>query len=110
MLQPDIVVSIRTEFVKNEEYETEKQDCERKAGRCLMERLKKEFPCLLVCLYADSLYVCQQFFSECEKKHWKYVMRFKEGSVPSIEEEYKAVREIEKNCKKNRKRRRKLLV
>lgn len=100
VLQPDIVVSIMTEFVENEGYETEKQDCERKAGRRLMERLKKEFPCLPVCLCADSLYACRQFFSECEKKHWKYVLRFKEGSIPSIEEEYKAVREIEKNCKK----------
>lgn len=85
MLQPDIVASIMTEFVENEGYETEKQDCERKAGRRLMERLKKEFPCLPVCLCADSLYACRQFFSECEKKHWKYVLRFKEGSIPSIE-------------------------
>ncbi|KAI4446751.1 hypothetical protein C823_001269 [Eubacterium plexicaudatum ASF492] len=51
-----------TEFVENTGgEEAEKQDCELKACYRLMERLKKEFPKLPVCLCADSLYACENF-------------------------------------------------
>lgn len=97
VLHENILVSILTEFVENEGKEMEKQDCERNACRRLMERLKKEFPMLPVCISADSLYACESFFGECRKKGWRFLLRFKEGSIPTVHQEYMALKETEKN-------------
>ena len=94
VLHPKILISIQTEFVDNEGgKETEKQDCERKACWRLMEKLKKAFPRLPICLCADSLYACEGFFERCRGKSWRY----KEGSVPSVGEEYRKLKRMEKN-------------
>lgn len=98
VLHPDIIVSIMTEFVENEEeQETGKQDCERKACWRLMEKLKKAFPRLRICISADSLYACERFFRECQSRKWSYILRYKEGSIPGIAEEYGKLRGMEKN-------------
>lgn len=97
VLQDNIIVSIMTEFVENEGKEVEKQDCERNACYRLMERLKKEFPMLRICLCGDSLYACERFFNECKAKHWHFLLRFKEGSIPSIYEEYERLKQLEKH-------------
>ena len=98
VLHPGVLVSIMTEFVENNaEGEMEKQDCERKACWRLLERLKKEFPRLPVCLSADSLYACERFFEECREKNWRYILRFKEGSIPYIAQEYESLRKIERS-------------
>ena len=69
VLHPKILISIQTEFVENEDgKEMEKQDCERKACWRLMEKLKKAFPRLLVCLCGDSLYACAGFLRDAGKK------------------------------------------
>lgn len=97
VLHPDIIVSIMTEFVENTDGEAEKQDCERKACWRLMERLKKSFPQLRICLGADSLYACERFFRECKEKGWHYILRFKEKSIPTIAAEYHSLKKMEKN-------------
>ncbi|MEY8482283.1 hypothetical protein AALD74_10565 [Lachnospiraceae bacterium 48-21] len=75
----------------------EKQDCERKASRRLMEKLKKAFPRLPICLCADSLYACEGFFERCKEKNWRYILRYKEGSIPTIGAEYRELKKREKN-------------
>lgn len=103
VLHPGIVVSLASEFVENEEgEEAEKQDCERKACWRLMQRLKKEFPRLPICLSADSLYACEGFFRRCEEFHWKYLLRFKEGSIPSVGEEYQKLKKLQQNSYENK--------
>lgn len=98
VLHPGILVSIMTEFVENSgRGEMEKQDCERKACWRLMERLKKDFPKLPLCLSADSLYACERFFRECREKKWHYILRFKEGSIPYAAEEYESLKKKECN-------------
>ena len=78
VLHPKILISIQTEFVDNEDgKEIEKQDCERKACWRLMEKLKKAFPGLPICLCGDSLYACEGFFKRCKRKNWKYILRYK---------------------------------
>ena len=100
VLHSDVLVSIMTEFVENTDgKEVEKQDCERKACYRLIERLKKEFPRLKICLCADSLYACENFFMKCHEKRWHYILRYKQGSIPTIAAEYKKLREIEKNLR-----------
>ena len=97
-LHPQILISIQTEFVDNEKVkEMEKQDCERKACWRLMEKLKKAFPRLPICLCGDSLYACEGFFERCKEKNWRYILRYKEGSIPTIGGEYRKVKEMEKN-------------
>ena len=101
VLHPDIIVSVMTEFVENTDgEEAEKQDCERKACYRLMERFKKEFPRLPACLCADSLYACESFFTKCHDSGWHYILRYKEGSIPTIADEYRRLKKIEKNCRK----------
>ena len=98
VLHPKILISIQTEFVDNEEgKEMEKQDCERKACWRLMEKLKKAFPRLPICLCGDSLYACEGFFERCKEKNWKYILRYKEGSIPTIGMEYRELKGIEQN-------------
>ena len=100
VLHPKVVVSIMTEFVENRGgEEMEKQDCERKACWRLMEKLKKEFPHLRLCVCADSLYACERFLYECREREWTYLLRFKEGSIPYIAGEYRALRKEEKNLR-----------
>ena len=72
--------------------EWEKQDCERKACKRLMKRLKETFPNLPICISGDSLYACNPFFEDCEAYHWHYIVRFKEGSLPTVFQAYEALR------------------
>jgi hypothetical protein len=94
VLNGDIVCSIATEFVENEGMEGTKQDCELKAFYRLAEKLSAVFPRLPVCLTMDSLYACGPVFKVCEQKHWKYIIRFKEGSIPTVAEEFLALKAI----------------
>ena len=97
VLHEKIQVSIVTEFIENEKREVDKQDCEQKGARRLMERLKQEFPMLQACICGDSLYTSEGFFKECNRKKWKYILRYKEGSIPSINQEYQVLKRREKN-------------
>jgi len=86
------------EFVENTDgKEAEKQDCERKVCYRLMDHLKKEFPHLPVCLSADSLYECENFFKKCQENGWHYMIRFKEESIPVIADEFEKLKKIEGN-------------
>ena len=96
-LHQDIYVSIMTEFVENKDTEAEKQDCERKAAKRLMERLKTQFPMLPILLCADSLYACESIFRLCRNYRWRFLIRYKKGSIPSVYQEYESLRKEEKN-------------
>lgn len=103
VLHEKIQVSILTEFIENEKREVEKQDCEREGAKQLMERLKQEFPMLRACICGDSLYASEGFFKECRGKNWKYILRYKEGSIPSINQEYQVLKRREKNRREDSK-------
>lgn len=96
-LHENIYVSIMSEFVENTETEAEKQDCERKAAKRLMERLKAQFPMLRILFCGDSLYACEGVFQLCRKYHWSFLIRFKKGSIPSVYQEYESLRKQENN-------------
>lgn len=97
----NLVCSMATETIENsEEYnrkefseEEIKQDCERKAFVRLARKIKKQFPRLPVCIVADSLYVSEKVLQICKDNNWDYVIRYKEGSAPTIEKEYQAIPE-----------------
>lgn len=91
----DMVFSIGTEFIENEDENVTKQDCELKAFKRLQETLKKKYPRLPICLLADSLYACEPVFEICDKNNWKYLIRFKEGSIQSIANEFNILKKFE---------------
>lgn len=105
-LEEDLLLSIGSEFIENgEEYhkrrenqseESYKQDCETKAFRRLAAKLKKRFPRLPIVILADSLYASEPVMEICEKYRWEYIIRFKDGSIPSVAEEYENIPEKER--------------
>lgn len=100
----DMVFSIGSEFVengsKNMSNEEEKQDCERKAFARLAKKLKKEYPRLKILLSGDALYACKPVMDICKENGWKYMIRFKEGAIPTLYREYETV--VEKNNESNK--------
>lgn len=102
-LGESLVCSIGSEFIENsDEYregyqgmgeEEYKQDCEIKAFRRLAGKIKKRYPRLPILLMGDSLYASEPVMEICKDYGWDYLLRFKDGSIPSIAEEYQAIPE-----------------
>nr|WP_239027734.1 transposase family protein [Sporosarcina limicola] len=92
----NMVLSIGSEFIENESEDFDKQDCELNAFHRLAEKIKKTYNRLPICLLADSLYACEPVFKRCDQYKWNYMIRFKEGSIPSIAREFEALKKIEK--------------
>lgn len=95
ILGDGLVVSLATEFIENESASASKQDCELKAFKRLQAKLKASFPRLPICILADSLYASKTFFDICEDNHWQYILRFKDGSIPSVAEEFHSLKKWE---------------
>lgn len=91
----DMVLSIATEFIENEDENISKQDCEMKAFKRLAEKLKRKYPRLPICILGDSLYACDPVFEICSNNKWKYLIRFKEGRIKSVAKEFSIIKEIE---------------
>ena len=91
VLSEDIVISIGTEFVENEGENVTKQDSELKAFKRLSEKVKNDFPRLPICMLADSLYAAKPVMDICKSYDWDYVIRFKDGSIPTLAKEFEAL-------------------
>jgi hypothetical protein len=94
----DMVFSIDTEFIENENH-YEKQDCELKAFKRLAERLKKNYKKLPICILGDSLYAVEPIFKLCKEYKWQYIFTFKEGRTKSVWLEFEEIKKIENNNK-----------
>ena len=92
-----MALSLATEMLTNEGHEEfDKQDCELKAFPRLVEKLHQLFPRTPFCLLLDSLYANQQVIRLCEKHRWKYIITFKEGSMPERYAEALALARLQK--------------
>jgi len=96
-----MALSLATEFIENESVDVEKQDCEIKAFYRLSKKLKKDYPRLPICLSGDSLYACEPVFQICQANRWKYISRFKAGSIPTIDREFQTLKQLEESESKN---------
>ena len=79
-----MTLPLMSEFLNNEEYrdfQSDKQDCERKAFYRLAERIKKRFPKLKISITMDGLYACGPVIKICREYGWDYMLVFKEGSM-----------------------------
>ncbi len=95
VLHGNIVCSVGTEFIENETPDVSKQDCELNAFKRLAAKIREDFPRLPICLTLDSLYACAPVMDICEANGWAYIIRFKEGSIPSLATEYEALKQLE---------------
>lgn len=87
--------SIASEHIENKDgftydlsNEKEKQDCELNAFKRLAPKIKEAFPKLPICLLIDSLYAAQTVMDICKEYGWVYIINYKEGSIPSVYEEF----------------------
>lgn len=98
VLGDSLVISLASEFIENEGEDTErqrlmgaekyKQDCETKAFMRLAAKIKQAFPRLPICILGDSLYASEKVFQICDENRRAYLIRFKNGSIPSVAEEF----------------------
>lgn len=91
MTAEGLAISLDSEFIENAQESASKQDCERKAFARLAERLKKHYPQLLMCLLFDGLYANGTVIQICQRNRWKYIIAFKEGSLPSLWADYQGL-------------------
>lgn len=98
VLGDDMIISLATEFIENPKSNASKQDCELNSFKRLAETVKKEYPRLPICLLADSLYACDTVFQICRKNKWEFLIRYKEGSIPRIMEEYREIADMGEAC------------
>lgn len=84
-----LAISVCTEWIANGDQHFDKQDCEHNAFKRLAVKLKKAFPRLPICLAADGLYPNQHFFALCQQYGWDFIVTFKDGNLPSLQEEIK---------------------
>lgn len=93
VLSDKIVISLGTEFVENEDETVTKNDCALNAARRLLERIKKEYPKLPICIQGDALYAAGSIMRLCREKNWKYILTQKETRQPLLAESYDWIRQ-----------------
>lgn len=97
----NMVFSIATEFIENEDENVSKQDCELNAFKRLAGKLKEMYPRLPICLLGDSLYACEPVFEICRENQWHYLLRFKEGRIKTVAEEFRLIKGLEEKKRGN---------
>ena len=95
-----LAISIGHEFIENSDPQANKQDCELKAFGRLAGRLKRDFPQLRMCLLLDGLYANGTVLQACQGYDWKYIISFKEGSLPSVWKDYLSLRRLSRRNRK----------
>jgi len=98
-----LAISVGSEFIENADPDASKQDCELKAFERLAPRLKRDFPQLRMCLCLDGLYANGTAMTLCRENNWKFIIVFKEGSMPAVWQEYRTLLKL---CPENRETRR----
>lgn len=89
-----LALSVATEFIENPSKVYSKQDCELRAFYRLAPKLKDYFPQLNICLLLDGIYAMEPTFKICKDYNWKYVITFKEGSMPATFQEYESLKPL----------------
>lgn len=103
ILAENVIISIDTEFIENEDENVSKQDCELNAAKRLLERLKKNYPRLPICILADGLYATMPFMEMCSGYGWHYILNLKDGRQKTLADDFRLLVETEnyQRVKKN---------
>ena len=93
-------MKVKGKEIKALNREKYKQDCELKAFKRLVEKIKNQFPRLKILIAGDALYANKTVIEICKEYGWKYIIRFKEGAIPTLYEEYTKIVEKDNESKK----------
>lgn len=82
----NIVISLDSEFIENKEMITEKQkkDCEIKAFKRMVKRIKKNYPKYKFIITGDGLYASEPIINICNSNNWFYIFNFKPDRLKEI--------------------------
>lgn len=86
----NIVISLDSEFIENENMmnDKQKQDCETKAFKRMIKRIKKNYPKYKFIITGDALYATTPIINLCEKYHWYYIFNLKPDRLKEINETF----------------------
>ena len=86
----NIVISLDSEFIENEDMLTEKQkqDCEINAFKRMVKRIKKNYPKYSFIITGDALYATDPIINICKKYKWKFIFNFKPYRLKEINESF----------------------
>jgi hypothetical protein len=79
-----------TEFVENSGADS-KQDCEIKAFYRMAGKIKDHFKRLPIMVSIDGLFACGPVFEVCKEHDWKFMVVLKDGSLPTVNQEFESL-------------------
>ena len=82
----NIIISLDSEFIENEEMLTEKQkqDCKTNAFKRMIERIGKNYPRQKFIITGDGLYATVPIIKICNKNKWFYIFNLKPERLKEI--------------------------
>lgn len=82
----NIVISLDSEFIENEEVnnENQKQDCETKAFKRMMKRIKKNYPKYKFIIIGDALYATTPIINLVKKNKWNFIFNLKPERLKEV--------------------------
>ena len=89
-----LALSIGTEFVENPTAFPDVQDSELPAAERLLPRVKNAFHGYAFCALLDGRYANETGFPLCEQNDWRFIITLKEGSLPSVWQEFQTLRQL----------------
>lgn len=92
-----LALSLGSEFVENPpgmDPAKDTQNSELPAAQRLFEKVKHAFPGFAFCALLDSRYANETGFALCEKNDWRFIITLKEGALPSVWNEFQALRKL----------------
>lgn len=91
-------VSLGTEFMTNKDGE-QKQDCEYKATIRLLDKLKRNFNRLPICIVMDGLFFKKPIMENIKSKQWEFLIVWKDKTRYALQEIVQT-RKLEKRLEK----------
>ena len=98
-LHNGMVIPLMSEFLdfRAGDSDRNKQDCEMGAFHRLAQRIKQAFPRLPIMLLLDGLYANGPVIERCLSYHWQFMIVLKDGSLPSLWDDYRGLLSLERN-------------
>ena len=84
----NIIISLDSEFIENDKMlnDKQKQDCETKAFKRIIKRIKKNYPKYKFIITGDALYANTPIIKLCQKYKWNYIFNLKPDRLKEINE------------------------
>ena len=86
----NIVISLDSEFIENNKMLTEKQkqDCETKAFKRMIKRIKSNYPKYKFIITGDGLYATTPIINICKKYNWYFIFNLKPDRLKEVNETF----------------------